>query len=85
MTGVDVGITDVEPRDQQAMNPVEMNVLRCGQVTTAVGGGEMVTLMCPPDGATGRYIIVQTIGREDHLTLCEVEAGKALVLTYHTF
>ena len=80
LTGANVGVTDVEPRDQEAMTPAEMNALQCGQVTTTVGGGETVLVRCPPEGVTGRYIIVQTIGRQDHLTLCEVEAGRAIEL-----
>ena len=81
---MDVGVTDVEPRDQEAMTPAEINALQCGKITTAVGGGETVLVMCPPKGVTGRYIIVQTIGRQDHLTLCEVEAGRAIELLHHS-
>ena len=75
-----MGVGDVEPRDQQDVTPTELDARRCGQVTTSVGGGETVTLMCPQDGVTGRYLIVQIRGRHEYLTLCEVEAGKVMVI-----
>ena len=78
-TGVAAGVNDIEPRDQQAMTPAELNARNCGQVTTSVGKSETVTLTCPPGGVTGRYLIVQLLGRNDYLVLCEVEAGRALV------
>ena len=80
---MDVSIGDFEPRDQQAMTPSDLSARRCGQVTTPVGGGETVTVMCPPQGVTGRYLVVQIRGRLDYLTLFEVEvAGKS---EYYTF
>ena len=47
----------------------------------SVGGGETVTLMYPQVGVTGRYIIVQVLGRLDTLALCEVEAGEKVEFT----
>ena len=82
LTGVALGVSDLQPRDQQQMTPTELNARRCGQVTAAVEGGEKVTLTCPPGGVTGRYLIVQTLGRTDYLGLCEVEAGRAFVLLF---
>ena len=79
LTGVVVGVTDFQPRDQQTMNPSELNVRRCGQVTTAVVGGETVTLACPSGGVTGRYLIAQILGRAGYLVLCEVKAGRTNV------
>ena len=79
LTGVAVGVTDLQPRDQQAMTPTELNVRRCGQVTTAVTGGETVSLACPSGGVTGRYLIVQILGRAGYLVICEVEAGRTNV------
>ena len=79
-----VGVSDFEPRDQQEMSPAELNARRCGQVTMAVSGGEMVTLTCPTGGVTGRYLIVQALGRYYCLILCEVEAGMA-ILCYFEF
>ena len=73
-----VGVGDVRPNDQQEMTPAELNYDRCGPPTDPVGGGETVTVICAPGGVTGRYLVVQTLGREDILTLCEVKAGKAL-------
>ena len=76
LTGVAIGVSDLQPQDQQAMAPSELNARKCGQVTTAVAGGESVTLVCPSGGVTGRYLIVQILGRVDFLVLCEVEAGR---------
>ena len=81
LTGVDVGVSDVTPRDQQEMTPAELLSQSCGRVNTPVGAGERVTVMCPPRGVTGRYLFVQTRGRTDHLTLCEVEAGKQMAIS----
>ena len=88
MAGLGVGMGEVKPNDQQEMTPTELNARRCGHVTTPVGAGETVTLTCPQGGVTGRYLIVQTLGRWDFLTICEVEAGKTTlnIVGYpHTF
>ena len=77
LTGVAVGMSDFEPRDQQKMTPAELNARTCGQVTTEVGAAETVTLTCPT-GVIGQYLIVQTLGRHDYLILCEVEAGREI-------
>ena len=84
LTGVGVGVGDVRPIHQQEMTPAEHNYRRCGPPTEPVGRGRTVTVMCPPGGVTGRYLIVQTLGREDILTLCEVEAGNAWLKTLKT-
>ena len=81
LTGVEVGVSDVEPRDQQEMTPAEHFSRSCGQVTRPVGAGEKITVMCPPGGVIGRYLIIQTRDRIDYLTLCEVEAGEKPVLS----
>ena len=80
LTHAAVGVSDLEPRDQKEMTPAELNARRCGQVNKEVDGGHTVTLTCPTGGVTGRYLIFQTLGREDHLSLCEVEAGRAILM-----
>ena len=82
LTGLGVGVGDVRPNDLEEMTPTELNYRRCGPLTEHVGGGKNVTLLCPPGGVTGRYLIVQTLGRRDILTLCEVEAGMEISLTH---
>ena len=83
LTGVAVGVSDIEPREKQEMTPTELKARRCSQITKPVGGGETVTLTCPPGGVTGLYLIVQILDRKDYLTLCEVEAGRAIVIIFH--
>ena len=82
LTDVAVGLSDLEPRDQQEMTPSELNARRCGQVTTPVDRGETLTLTCPPGEGTGRYLIAQILGRADCLVFCEVEAGRAIILLF---
>ena len=82
LTDVAVGLSDLEPRDQQEMTPSDLNARRCGQVTTPVGGGKTLTLTCAPVGVTGRYLIAQTLGWSDSLSFCEVEAGRVIVLLF---
>ena len=85
LKGVAVGVSDLKPRDQQVMTPCEFNDRKCGHVTREVGGGETVTLTCSPRGVTGQYLIVQKVVREDYLSLCEVEAGKAILMLIFSF
>ena len=81
LTDAAIGVSDVEPQDQKDMTPAQFQLRRCGQVNQPVGGGETITIMCPI-GVTGRYLIVQILGRAEYLALCEVEAGKALEVIY---
>ena len=75
---MNAGVSDVEPQNGQEMTPATLSARSCGQVTGPLNGGGTFTLMCPYGGQPGRYIVVQIVGRSDYLTLCEVEAGKAM-------
>ena len=81
LRGVTIGMTDVEPHDQQAMSPEELNTQIYVHVTRAVGPGERLSLPCPR-GINGRYLIVQIIGRQEYLTVCEFEAGTYQMIWY---
>ena len=59
------------PRDQQPMDLKEWNLLKCKKRDAPVPAGMNVTLRCEK-AVRSRYLVIQFVGKEEHLPLCEV-------------
>ena len=66
-----VGVSNVTPRDQQPMDLKEWNLLKCAKRDAPVPAGVNLTLRCE-EAVSGRYLVIQFVGKEEYLSLCEV-------------
>ena len=72
-----VGATDVVPRDGEHMTPSEFHLRECKFHEGPMLDGYTFRFDCPPDGVTGRYLVVQLqLHKKDRLTLCEVTVAE---------
>ena len=73
LANIHIGVTNVVPRDQEVMEPSELNLNECGFYEGAVPDNATVRIDCP-SRVTGRYLVV-LLQDTNFLVLCEVTAA----------
>ena len=77
-----VGLTNISPCSSR---PTLWNYTVCGQYPASVAAGATVSLRCPYNLPSFRYVIVQFPLNNDQMTVCEIEVfarGSALLRVY---